>query len=285
MTEPDRRNMTFRQAEGLDPLPSPVALGEVSQECRAILWQYVLKLVTLSPRQDQVTGYEIWPSDAWRKAFQNWHVRRKFLPLDELDQTLNARLPFLKNVVWYWTTSNLFDFLTFLMREPGLDHLERAFAGIFEESRLAYRIADKTIFPAASTEEGQTIVAAFADLRGTEYGGSRQHLRSAGTLLTAGDWAGSIRESVHAVESLCKVIEPTANTLSDALKKIRSQGHMNPNLSRGLEALYNYSSDEQGIRHAQVFEGAPAVDQTDAVYMFGACAAFLSFLIGRSGTA
>lgn len=171
------------------------------------------------------------------------------------------------------------------MRAEELGYIEDLLGTAFSESRSAYRVADKTIFPAATPEEGQMIAAAFADLSRAEYGGARQHLRTAGALLTAGDWAGSIRESIHAVESTAKFIEPTANTLSDALKKIKSQGHMNPNLSRGLEALYNYSSDEQGIRHAKVFEGAPAVDQTDAVYMFGACAAFVSFLIGRSPTA
>ena len=277
--------MTFRQAEGLDPLPAPVALGDVSREFRAILWQYILNSSAYSHRQDASTGYEIWINIDWHRALRDWHVRRNFLPADEFNPDLRVQSLFLKDAIWNWDFSRLFDFLTFLMRAEELGYIEDLLGTAFSESRSAYRVADKTIFPAATPEEGQMIAAAFADLSRAEYGGARQHLRTAGALLTAGDWAGSIRESIHAVESTAKFIEPTANTLSDALKKIKSQGHMNPNLSRGLEALYNYSSDEQGIRHAKVFEGAPAVDQTDAVYMFGACAAFVSFLIGRSPTA
>ncbi|VVT07358.1 conserved hypothetical protein [Sphingomonas aurantiaca] len=285
MTELDRRSMTFRQAEGLDPLPTPVALGEVSREARSILWQYIYNFVTHEPRQDAETGYGLWLTDEWHRALRNWHTRRLLRPADEFDPSLQAQLPFLKKAIWDWAPSYLFDLLTFLMRSEDLEDIEALVASAFEEARLAYRVAEQTIFPAVTPEEGQTIAAAFAHLNTTEYGGARQHLRTAGGLLTSGDWAGSIRESIHAVESTAKSIEPTASTLSDALKKLKNQGHMNPNLSRGLEALYNYSSDEQGIRHAKVFEGAPAVDQTDAVYMFGACAAFVSFLIARSPTA
>jgi hypothetical protein len=53
-------------------------------------------------------------------------------------------------------------------------------------------------------------------------------------------------------------------------------------LSKALTSLYAYTSDEKGIRHALIDDSAAKVDETDALFMFGACAAFVSYLIGKA---
>lgn len=282
MPEIDRRNMSFTQAEGLTPLPGPLALNEFPEQARAFLWNYLYMYATHEPRTGYATGGHTWINSKWASALRSWHVRGDFLPVDEFNQSLNNCVQYLKSAVLSWPMPSLFDLLTFLMRDRNLESAEALFSAAFTEARVAYRIADKTIFPVASEAEGNTISRAFSDLEETEYGGARSHLRDAGTALTKGNWADAVRESIHAVESVAKVIQPGSSTLSDALKKLRASGHMNPNLFRGLDALYNYSSDENGIRHAKVFEDRANVDQADAVFMFGACAAFVSFLIARS---
>ena len=178
----------------------------------------------------------------------------------------------------------IFDLLTFLMRQEQLSNFQQDVAKVFEESRVAYRIADNTIFPAVTPEEGQVISSAFVALSQDDYAAARSHLRAASEALNTGAWPDAIRESIHSVESVARVIEPRSQTLADALNKLRSAGKLKPNLSRGLEALYNYTSDEKGVRHAKVFSAETNVDRTDAVFMFGACAAFLSYMISRAGT-
>jgi hypothetical protein len=50
---------------------------------------------------------------------------------------------------------------------------------------------------------------------------------------------------------------------------------LNQIIGAGFAALYGYTSDEQGIRHAHLNEPSAKPDEADAVFMVGACAAFV----------
>jgi hypothetical protein len=56
-------------------------------------------------------------------------------------------------------------------------------------------------------------------------------------------------------------------------------------MKKGFSALYGYTSDSQGIRHALLDKNAPEVDEHDALFMIGACAAFVSYLLGKARNA
>jgi hypothetical protein len=53
----------------------------------------------------------------------------------------------------------------------------------------------------------------------------------------------------------------------------------------GFGSLYGFTSDEDGIRHPLLDSVAAQVDETDALFMIGACAAFVSYLINKASTA
>ncbi|MBD8620115.1 hypothetical protein IFT67_14390 [Sphingomonas sp. CFBP 13728] len=284
MSEIDRRAVTFRQAQGLEPLPQPLQLEDLSREARILLWEKFDLLLPFGSYADESSGYDTVIGTEWNSVMRRWHVRKLLLPSDEYDRRLKTVSAYSKFLILNRPYDEVFDYLTFIMRDENMKVMEPHFASSFAEARMAYTIEDATIFPAATPEEGTSVRHAFEVLTASEFGGARSHLRLAGELISSGDWAGGVRESIHAVESVAKVIDPSAKTLSDALKKLANANAMNPNLKRGLEALYNYSSDEKGIRHAMVFNAQPNVDRADAVYMFGACAAFVSFLIARSKT-
>lgn len=282
MTESDRRSLSFRQAEGLDPIPGPLAIGEISQEARALIWTVLYVDLVQTKEESERSHWQNWVGGHWIDILIDWHVRNQHLPVDEFNPALGEWAANIKTKVLRNHLTYLFDFLTFVMRHKKrpqklVDGLSEA----FEEGRLAYSISENTIYPIPSAAEATAIRGAFADLAASEFNGARSHLAEAGRLLTGGDWAGSVRESIHSVESIARSIEPNASTLSDALKKIANGGRINPNLKRGFEALYNYTSDEQGVRHARVFESSSSVTQADAAYMFGSCASFVSFLIAQ----
>ncbi|HAE28382.1 MAG TPA: hypothetical protein DCG58_14560, partial [Hyphomonas adhaerens] len=50
----------------------------------------------------------------------------------------------------------------------------------------------------------------------------------------------------------------------------------------GAVQLYGYTSDEEGVRHALVFNEKSTVDEVDALFMLGACASFVSYLLARA---
>ena len=138
--------------------------------------------------------------------------------------------------------------------------------------------------PIGSESELATIERAFADVAAAEFHGARSHLRKASEELTAGHYADSVRESIHAVESVAKLLEPNAE-LSKALAELEKSASIHGGMKKAFLALYGYTSNEQGIRHALLEAGAPAVDETDALFMIGACAAFVSYLINKARTA
>jgi hypothetical protein len=149
-------------------------------------------------------------------------------------------------------------------------------------TRSAYQLVDgRTIMPRSSEEERATIQQAFVDLAATKFGGARKHLRLAAEALTAGKSADSIRESINAVESVARTIAGTSS-LSDALKKLEARSAMHPALQKGFSALYGFTCDAKGIRHPLLEKASAAVDDIDALFMLGACAAFVSYLIARS---
>jgi hypothetical protein len=63
---------------------------------------------------------------------------------------------------------------------------------------------------------------------------------------------------------------------------MEQRGHLHGSLKAAFGSLYGYSSDEEGVRHALVFSDEAKVDEADALFMMGACASFVSYLLARS---
>ena len=139
-----------------------------------------------------------------------------------------------------------------------------------------------TNVPIGSDAERETLQRAFADVAASEFRGARAHLRDAGSELTAGNYGPSIRESIHAVEAVARALEPGSQTLGPALSKLEKSVRIHPALGKGFGNLYGFTSDEKGIRHALLDEPVAQVDETDALYMLGSCAAFVSYLINKA---
>jgi hypothetical protein len=78
------------------------------------------------------------------------------------------------------------------------------------------------------------------------------------------------------------VIAPNKK-FSDALAALNSQIAIHPAFRDALLKLYGYSSDEKGIRHPFLeSDDATRVGMAEAVFMFGACASFITYLISRA---
>jgi hypothetical protein len=150
-------------------------------------------------------------------------------------------------------------------------------------ARAAYTVVDKTIIPKATEEEGEAIKKAFADISAHGLNGARTHLRTAAERLNEGNYADSIRESIHAVEAVARILDPTASsTLDPALNVLERKAGLNRVLKSGFSKIYNYTNAEGGLRHALIETDEAAVDETDALFMIGACASFISYLIGKA---
>ena len=70
-------------------------------------------------------------------------------------------------------------------------------------------------------------------------------------------------------------------TLGSALAALEAKGNLHGALKTTFARLYGYTSDEEGVRHALVFSDEARVDEADALFMLGACASFVSYLLAR----
>ena len=107
-------------------------------------------------------------------------------------------------------------------------------------------------------------------------------MRQAADHINARQFADSITDSIHAVESVARTIDPKAKTLGPALDSLQKSGLLkHPALKEAFSKLYGYTSDEQGIRHALLDKGSPDVGLDEAMFMFGACASFAAYLVNK----
>lgn len=106
------------------------------------------------------------------------------------------------------------------------------------------------------------------------------HMRQAAEHINARQFADSITDSIHAVESVARIIDPKNNkTLGPALDSLERAGLLkHPALKGAFKQLYGYTSNEQGVRHALIDKDAADVGLDEAVFMFGACACFAAYL-------
>lgn len=283
----DRKHLTFEQAEGVAPLPMQLKLRELSDEPRARLWEvhFTSLQTSITTRvPGRVTPGNARLTDPWYSILRDKHVYRDHRMIDEFSLYCEDTLPDLKRIFLHGDYLTVFGFVQWVLRHRHCpDRLSRAVAAALEQSRAAYRLLDDdTIVPIGSNDELESIERALADVSATEFRGARRHLKNAASELTDGQWSGSIRESVHAVESVARVLDSKSNTLGPALARLEKSIRIHSALRTGFGNLYNYTSDEKGVRHALLNEDSPQVDETDAIYMLGACAAFVSYLINKA---
>lgn len=274
-----RHELTFAQAEGVEELPTQLAAGELSQSLRARLWALLHTSLQATRERTNRLGFP------WSDILYSEFVLHQSGMADDFDSRLPFLIPKLRSTFEYGTYVDVLGFVQFIIREPDCPQpFKDAVAQTLVECCAAYRVVDGwTIVPMASEAEGQAVLAA---LEATEVGGfegGRSHLLRAASALSAGDFSSSVRESIHAVEAVARKLEPKAKTLEPALRKLESRIKIHPALRTGFSNLYGYTSDEKGIRHSLMDISEATVDEADALYMFGACAAFVTYLISKAG--
>ena len=95
------------------------------------------------------------------------------------------------------------------------------------------------------------------------------------------DYRNSIKESISAVEGICKLIAGDDKaTLGRALKAIGSKVKLHKDLEEAFRKLYSYTCDSNGIRHSLMEE--PNLDLEDARFMLVSCSAFVNYLKSKS---
>lgn len=203
----------------------------------------------------------------WRVIFDN-NICNVFL---------NAPYNEVLDMIWFicdWLVNNV----------QGLGNLPyEAMNNLFEKECVGYRFVGGRIVEMTDDNEIKEIEQAY----NVPFAGCCSHINKAISFLADRenkDYKNCIKESISAVESICKIIaNDTKSDLSKALKKLQDKGiHMPKALEGAWIKLYSYTSDEGGIRHAEkLFESDVTFEQ--AKYMLVSCSAFVNYLIAEYG--
>ena len=281
--------ISFSQKYGYEEIPRPLNLEELPKEARTRIWNLFYDRLGKTTRSGDV--FETYIGPPWDEIFHTIHTTFYSLPLDEWDpdfehfrkklreRILSESIPFNK----------VFDLIQCVMRHPLCPRkFITRMRNVFSESRLAYTLdfgPPPTIVPAVTAQEGAAIVESLQSLRKGGLDASVIHLGRASTYINEGKWADSVRESIHAVESVARQLDPNAaKTLGPALNSINRQRKLHPAFQQAFERLYGYTNDEQGIRHPLLDQADAEVGQDEAVFMLGACASFASYLLRKHET-
>jgi hypothetical protein len=150
--------------------------------------------------------------------------------------------------------AEIYGWLQFVLQHQPPPGFARQIEARLRYCRAPYRvIADDVLCPIGSNLDAAIVERALKDVQASSLAGGHEHLKLAVTELTNGNFADSVRESIHAVESVVRVLEPSGD-FSKALTKLEQKTNIHGALKKGFLALYGFSSDEQGIRNRGEFD-------------------------------
>ena len=193
----------------------------------------------------------------------------------------------IKDVIASAPYNEVLDIIEYIchLLEPcsGTATVYQKFNNLFEQECIGYRFVSKQIVPITDESEAQEIGQACQ----TPFDGARAQLQKALGFLSDRehpDYKNCIKESISAVESVCKVISGNEKAaLKDALNSLIANGiNIHGSLKSAILALYGYASDEGGIRHSER-ETESTVTFEEAKFMMVTCSAVVNYLVAENG--
>ena len=280
----DLIHQPFSRRHGYEPLPKAMRLESLSEELRIELWNCFRGLLIDKTR----TAYTTYFIDDGKRFVERVLGRLTKRPEDEINTDYETTTDFVKSLLLQQNFNSVLD----LVEIAANDHAcGRRFAervhDLFERHAAPYRFdishPPLQFIPRGSKEQGEAIQLAVDTLRQAQMHGASAHLRKAAEAMNGCRYADAVKNSIHAVESVARQIDPkAAKTLGPALKSLKDRGVLpHEALAKAFRALYGYSSDEQGIRHALLDKNEANVGLDEAMFMYGACASFAAYLVSK----
>lgn len=279
--------MNFSQRIGIKPGRKPIQINSIDEDLRNTLWSLLTVFYWDIYEVPSYTSHDPIKGSNLEQLFVSLWLFYFKKPIDEIPTYYGGRndgLDILRKYYFEADWYEVYDFVEFVSihgpkeRKNGFITDCNAF---LERENSGYRFVDGKIIEIASAEEINEIEAAIEN--STPYYGVKQHLKEAVTLMgdrKNPDYRNSIKESISAVEALCKKVADDDNaTLGEAIKILEKKGSVHPALKKAFSSLYGYTSKADGIRHALLEEST--LTGADARFMLISCSAFINYVIAR----
>ena len=251
--------LTFSQRYGYEPLPEPMQLEELSDDLRREIWNTIRKFL-LSQRITRALGTYIRPIDKYcfyeetqrfiERVIGRWWQK----PEDEIDTSYQNVINPLKTVILEGNFNKVLDLVQLMVNDskygeklakPIDESFERCAAAYYlDMSRHPYQFC-----PRSNKAQGEATQESIKTIRDAGMEGAETHLRQAVAHINAKQFADSISDSIHAVESVARQIDPeSSQTLNPALNSLEKAGLIRHwALKEAFSKLFKYTNDEQGF--------------------------------------
>jgi len=216
----------------------------------------------------------------WRKLWKE-HFKAEIASINsyELEIRNAIRTQFNNNEKWWLCLDFIQMFLLSYGNVTNYKKFEDECNHIFETEKAEIRLVEKRFVKLTSETEIKEIKEALSN-PSKEVSEQFQSALEKFSDRTAPDYRNSIKESIGAVESICKKIagKPDA-TLGQALQMIKDKGtvEIHPEMVEAYKSLYGYTSDASGIRHG-LLDGKVPAGYEEAKYMLISCSSFVNYL-------
>ena len=221
-------------------------------------------------------------------AYHLWDVLFKE-PVDTLPETSWEFTQYMRDYYFSCEWNEVFDLIEAVLEIPPRSGTKEEFTAscnsVLNDEISRYRLIKNQIAPVDSEVGKEAIEDA---IKGSS-GPVNQHLVRALELLSDRrnpDYRNSIKESISAVEALCKLITEESNTtLGKAVNLISNSGvvSFHPSFAQALKKLYGWTNDADGIRHSLMDDSS--LSQEDARFMLVTCSAITSYLTVKADKA
>ena len=283
--------MNFSQRVGLQPATKSLQKDSMDTDLRNRLWN-ALDLIVLPPLKRQwensSQSSRVGPSATLLVTL--WGQFFKF-PLS----SLSGHAPEALDWVMQWFLNEqqapwwkIYDFVEFVGNLGGKLEIEAGVFveicnGVLEQEFSAYRFVGTNLVPITNQTEITAIEQA-ASKDNSLFGPVSKHIEQALRLLsdrTNPDYRNSIKESISAVEAICRIIGGSGATLGQALKPLKEKVGLHPALEKGFSSLYGWTNDEGGIRHC-LMDDSLSCNAEDAKFMLVSCSGFVNYLTEKA---
>ena len=274
----------FSERYGFTKLREKMQLESVDIALRNRLWNLLMvhywwraKEYTIFPYESDITReMKNFLIGLWDEYFQK--------TLDTLpykwDEAYREIRGYFFDCKWY----EVYDFLEYIANNYPNKSVNEKFMKdcnvVLEQELSAYRFVGGQITRITAEEEMSEVEKALK----SPVEVVRVHLETALKFMSdkkSPNYRNSIKESISAVEALCKIISKDEKaTLGKALDIIEEKIGLHKALKRAFDSLYGYTSSAEGIRHALLEE--PNLTFEDAKFMLVSCSAFINYLISKA---
>lgn len=269
--------MNFSERYGYRPLSQVVQVESVSPELRNSLWNALLELLDSTYSGSSHLAPRDYPHYAFFVALWADYLKA---PLDQRPDKWEQNLDTLRKLFYGCPWNEVFDLLEFALQHWPHASTSARFVTrcnqFLERERSAYRFVDRLITPISSPGE----VAAVDLAANSPVPAVQTHIRRAVELFAdrdAPDYRNTVKEAISAVEALARAqLGREKGTLGELLGEMERTARLHPALRNAFSALYGYTSDAHGIRHALVGEGE--VTQELAQFVLVTCSAFVNYV-------